>query len=222
MPLPGVTWPVRHEVGSSLVLHPLRESQQHPYVIVCGLWAVGSAVRQTHTCSGTKWLRKQTISARLFLISAQLRTKRSAKRLWRLKLNCEIIYWTNQSHRTPTFPTQPKQKKQKNLIIERVVQSGEVQSQVHHAFEDVSHLSCDRCWQWSVQQITRAHLLVIAPNADRKWNGFEEWLVLALGKEQIEQTTLLHHINSVPSAVGLGAPGQGAQQELYANTDRWN
>lgn len=120
MPLPGVTWPVRHEVGSSLVLHPLWESQQHPYVIVGGLWAVGSAVRQTHTYSGTKWLRKQTISARLFLISAQLKTRRSPKRLWRLKLNCKVIYWTNRSHRTPTFPNA----KTKILIIGRVVQSG--------------------------------------------------------------------------------------------------
>lgn len=49
VPLPGVTWPVRHEVGGSLVLHPLWESQQHPHVIVGDLGAVGSAVRQTHT-----------------------------------------------------------------------------------------------------------------------------------------------------------------------------
>lgn len=48
MPLPGMTWPVRHEVGSSLVLYPLWESQQDPYVIVGGLRAIGRAEWRTH------------------------------------------------------------------------------------------------------------------------------------------------------------------------------
>lgn len=43
MPLPGMTWPVRHEVSSPLVLHPLWESQQDPYIIVGGLRAIGGA-----------------------------------------------------------------------------------------------------------------------------------------------------------------------------------
>lgn len=43
MPLPGMTWPVRHEVGSPLVLHPLWESQQNPHIIVGGLGAICSA-----------------------------------------------------------------------------------------------------------------------------------------------------------------------------------
>lgn len=75
VPLPGVTWPVRHEIGSSLVLHPLWESQQHPDVIVGGLWAVGGAVGHTHMF---KRLRKQTISACLLLISAQRKIKRES------------------------------------------------------------------------------------------------------------------------------------------------
>lgn len=49
MPLPGMTWPVWHEIGSSLVLHPLWEPQQDPYIIVGSLGAVGSAVWRTHT-----------------------------------------------------------------------------------------------------------------------------------------------------------------------------
>lgn len=43
MPLPGVTRPVRHEICSSLILHPLGESQKDPYVIVSGLGVVGGA-----------------------------------------------------------------------------------------------------------------------------------------------------------------------------------
>lgn len=49
MPLPGMTWPVWHEIGSSLVLHPLWEPQQDPYIIVGGLGAVGSATWRAHT-----------------------------------------------------------------------------------------------------------------------------------------------------------------------------
>lgn len=49
MPLPGMTWPVRHEVSSPLVLHPLWESQQDPYIIVGGLRAIGGAEWRTHT-----------------------------------------------------------------------------------------------------------------------------------------------------------------------------
>lgn len=41
VPLPGVTWPVRHEVSSPFVLHPLWEPQQDPYVIIGGLGAIG-------------------------------------------------------------------------------------------------------------------------------------------------------------------------------------
>ena len=48
MPLPGMTWPVRHEVGSALVFHPLRESQQDPYIIIGGLSAIGRAEWQRH------------------------------------------------------------------------------------------------------------------------------------------------------------------------------
>lgn len=41
VPLPGVTWPVRHEVSSPFILHPLWEPQQDPYVIISGLGAIG-------------------------------------------------------------------------------------------------------------------------------------------------------------------------------------
>lgn len=43
MPLPGVTWPVRHEIGGALIFHPLGETQQNPYIIVGGLRTVGRA-----------------------------------------------------------------------------------------------------------------------------------------------------------------------------------
>lgn len=43
VPLPSMPWPVRHEVSGASVLHPLRETQQHPHVIVSGLGAVGGA-----------------------------------------------------------------------------------------------------------------------------------------------------------------------------------
>ena len=43
VPLPGVTWPVRHEVSSPFVLHPLWEPQQDPYIIIGGLGAIGGA-----------------------------------------------------------------------------------------------------------------------------------------------------------------------------------
>lgn len=43
VPLPGVTWPVRHEVSSPFVLHPLWEPQQDPYIIISGLGAIGRA-----------------------------------------------------------------------------------------------------------------------------------------------------------------------------------
>lgn len=43
VPLPGVTWPVRHEVSSPFVLHPLWEPQQDPYIIIGGLGAIGRA-----------------------------------------------------------------------------------------------------------------------------------------------------------------------------------
>lgn len=43
VPLPGVTRSVRHEIGRSLVLHPLREPQQNPDIIVCGLVIIGGA-----------------------------------------------------------------------------------------------------------------------------------------------------------------------------------
>lgn len=43
VPLPGVTWPVRHEVSSPFVLHPLWEPKQDPYVIIGGLGAIGGA-----------------------------------------------------------------------------------------------------------------------------------------------------------------------------------
>lgn len=43
MPLPGMTWSVRHEVSISLVLHSLWESQQDPYIIVGGFRAIGRA-----------------------------------------------------------------------------------------------------------------------------------------------------------------------------------
>lgn len=216
MPLPGVTWPVRHEVGSSLVLHPLWESQQHPYVIVGGLWAVGSAVRQTHTCSGTKRLRKQTISARLFLISAQLRTKRSPKRLWRLKLNCKIIYWANQSHWTPTFPTQPKQNKKKCNHWKSCAKWGSIISSSPRFWR------CEPFILWPLLTMKCTANYKSPSVGDCSKRRQEMKRLWGMRKEQIEQTTLLHHINSVPSAVGLGAPGQGAQQELSANTGRWN
>lgn len=41
VPLPGVTWPVRHEVSGPFVLHPLWEPQQNPYIIIGGLRAIG-------------------------------------------------------------------------------------------------------------------------------------------------------------------------------------
>lgn len=59
MPLPSVTWPVRHEVGSPLVLHPLWESQQDPYIIVGGLGAIGGAEWQTHITFRQKKKKKQ-------------------------------------------------------------------------------------------------------------------------------------------------------------------
>lgn len=43
MPLPGMTWPVRHEVSSPFVLHPLWEPQQDPYIIIGSLGAIGGA-----------------------------------------------------------------------------------------------------------------------------------------------------------------------------------
>lgn len=58
MPLPGMTGPVRHEVSSPLVLHPLWESQQDSYIIVSGLGAIGGAVGCTHTLRVKKKGRK--------------------------------------------------------------------------------------------------------------------------------------------------------------------
>lgn len=49
VPLPGMTWPVRHEVSSSLVLHPLWETQQDSNVVVVGLWAICRAECWTST-----------------------------------------------------------------------------------------------------------------------------------------------------------------------------
>lgn len=43
VPLPGVTWPVRHEVSGPFVLYPLWEPQQNPYIIIGGLGAIGGA-----------------------------------------------------------------------------------------------------------------------------------------------------------------------------------
>lgn len=43
VPLPGMTGPVGHEVSGPFVLHPLREAQQHPYIIIRGLGAIGGA-----------------------------------------------------------------------------------------------------------------------------------------------------------------------------------
>lgn len=57
VPLPGLTWPVGHEVGGPPVLHPLRESQQDPYIVVCDIRAVGGAEWWTHI-SGPNTLRK--------------------------------------------------------------------------------------------------------------------------------------------------------------------
>lgn len=58
MPFPGMTWPVRHEVGSTLVLHPLWESQKDPDIIVGGLRAIGRAEFRTHT---TRQKKKKTV-----------------------------------------------------------------------------------------------------------------------------------------------------------------
>lgn len=41
VPLPCMAWPVGHEVSSSLVLHPLWESEQDSYIVVGGLGAIG-------------------------------------------------------------------------------------------------------------------------------------------------------------------------------------
>lgn len=43
VPLPGVTRSVGHEIGGSLVLHSLRESQQNPDIIVCSFSIIGGA-----------------------------------------------------------------------------------------------------------------------------------------------------------------------------------
>lgn len=57
VPLPGVPWPVREEVCCALVLHALGETQQHPHVIVGGLWGIGCAAgtgRETGVGLGTR------------------------------------------------------------------------------------------------------------------------------------------------------------------------
>lgn len=54
VPFPGMTRSVRHEVSGALVLHPLWESQQDPYIIVTGLRAIGSAEWETHAYMKTK------------------------------------------------------------------------------------------------------------------------------------------------------------------------
>lgn len=43
VPLPAVPGAAGQEVGRALVLHPLREPQQHPHVVVCGFGGVGGA-----------------------------------------------------------------------------------------------------------------------------------------------------------------------------------
>lgn len=40
VPLPGTSWPIRHEISCALILHPLGESQQDPHIIVGGLGAI--------------------------------------------------------------------------------------------------------------------------------------------------------------------------------------
>lgn len=46
VPLPGVTWPAGEEVGRPLVLHSLREPQQHSGVVVPHRGSVGRAAGQ--------------------------------------------------------------------------------------------------------------------------------------------------------------------------------
>lgn len=43
VPFPAVPGAAGQEVGRALVLHPLREPQQHPHVVVCGFGGVGGA-----------------------------------------------------------------------------------------------------------------------------------------------------------------------------------
>lgn len=43
VPFPAVPGTAGQEVSCALVLHPLREAQQHPHVVVCGFGGVGSA-----------------------------------------------------------------------------------------------------------------------------------------------------------------------------------
>lgn len=58
VPLPGVTWPAGQEVGRPLVLHSLREPQQHSGVVVPHGGSVGRAAGQrdvkTHTHTQTR------------------------------------------------------------------------------------------------------------------------------------------------------------------------
>ncbi len=77
-----MTWPVRHKVGSPLVLHPLWESQQDPYIIVGGLRAIGGAEQQTHTLTQktareTAQVAAKRMSACLFLITKTRKEKKS-------------------------------------------------------------------------------------------------------------------------------------------------
>lgn len=82
MPLPSMTWPVRHEVGSALVLHSLWESQQDPHIIVTALRAIGRAEWQTEETNSkavreTAQVAATRISACLFLIT---KTRKGGKK----------------------------------------------------------------------------------------------------------------------------------------------
>ena len=62
VPLPGVPRSVGHEVGRALVLHPLREAQEDPDVVVRGLGRVGGAggTERTHTHQDTSGRQSNT------------------------------------------------------------------------------------------------------------------------------------------------------------------
>lgn len=47
VPLPGIAWPARQEVGRALVLDALWEAQQHPGVIISHAGPVRRAAQDT-------------------------------------------------------------------------------------------------------------------------------------------------------------------------------
>lgn len=201
VPLPGVTWPVRHEVRSPFVLHPLWEPQQNPYIIIGGLGAVGGAGL------GEKNIVKEAADKKKKkrLLSVSHKWDKEKRREAGKGLKAGTYLRTNLRFKAIS--------RNNAVLTGRAIRCVALFTFLAEptTAEELSYLSSGCCWQWSAGQITTTHLWAIAANSGRIWKSFREWSA-SNDRRANTWTAYFHQVNSV--LIGKAIEGLRPQYAL--------